>query len=58
MVYLLASECGYSYEYITNMTIRQIKLFFEGKNRNVNIIESRKGEDGPETYDWDVGIAP
>jgi len=54
MVYHLASECGYSYEYIVNMTVRQIRLFFEGKSRSVT--ETQKGIETKESdKNFDVG---
>lgn len=36
----------------------QIARVLAGGNYDKLVEDARKGEDGPETYDWDVGIAP
>lgn len=38
--------------------IDQMVRALAGKHYDALISEARAGEDGPETYSWDVGIAP
>ncbi len=38
--------------------IDQIVRVLAGKNYDKIIAEAKFGEDGPETYEWDTGIAP
>lgn len=38
--------------------IDQMIRILAGDNYDAVITESRNGEDGPETYEWDCGIAP
>jgi hypothetical protein len=38
--------------------IDQMVRALTGERYATVVAEARDGEDGPETYDWDVGIAP
>jgi hypothetical protein len=38
--------------------IDQMLRVLTGNLYDKSIAEARSGEDGPETYDWDVGIPP
>lgn len=38
--------------------IDQMVRALAGKHYDALVAEARAGEDGPETYSWDVGIAP
>jgi hypothetical protein len=38
--------------------IDQVVRILTGKNYAAWVAEYKRGEDGPETYDWDEGIAP
>lgn len=39
-------------------TIDQMVRVLTGDNYDAWVAEYRRGEDGPETYEWDTGIAP
>jgi hypothetical protein len=38
--------------------IDQVIRILAGDNYGTIVAESKAGEDGPDTYSWDVGIAP
>lgn len=38
--------------------IDQIVRILAGAKYDALVAEARAGEDGPQSYDWDVGIAP
>ena len=59
----LALTCARQYGQIDGghhkmWVIDQMCRHILGDNYDEFITECKKGEDGPETYDWDVGIAP
>jgi len=39
-------------------TIDQMVRALTGKKYREWVAETKRGEDGPDTYDWDEGIAP
>jgi hypothetical protein len=59
----LAAETGFKYAHYTGdhhkmWVIDQMLRLVLGDSYDVRVAEVKVGEDGPDTYDWDTGIAP
>jgi hypothetical protein len=55
----IAAECGqYDGYHHKTWVIDQMVRALTGDNYNLWVQDHKDGEDGPETYDWDTGIAP
>lgn len=59
----LALTCAKEYGQIDGghhkmWVIDQMCRYILGEDYDKFVAESKKGEDGPETYEWDIGIPP
>jgi hypothetical protein len=59
----LAAKLGFTYGgadgvHAKMWVIDQMLRLLLGDSYEARVVEAKAGEDGPETYSWDTGIAP
>lgn len=55
---LIRQYGGIDGEHHKQWVLDQVVRALTGDNYAAWVVEQRAGEDGPDTYDWDEGIAP